>query len=158
MQLRTHALVLCLVSALASIGQAQRMAPHHRVEHRTHSGLHDGDGMTLRKAYEEVVTIPGAAWLQLEFADVELGGESFVIMWSLEDGADWMARVRGIRSNASRLSHAELDEAETLDDGDPDEFGRLHRALHDRFRHLSIIGGCCGTDHRHVSAASAAIA
>lgn len=67
---------------------------------------------------------------------------------ALEDS--WMQRVRAIRANASRLSHAELDESETLDDGNPDEFGRLYRQLRDRFPHLSVLGGCCGTDHRHV--------
>ena len=76
---------------------------------------------------------------------------------SLDDKADWTQRIRGIRANASRLSHAELDEAEELDDGDPQEFGYLCHQLHKRFPHLVVFGGCCGTDHRHVDAARLAI-
>ena len=76
---------------------------------------------------------------------------------SLADDAAWTQRVRGIRANASRLSHTELDEAEELDDGDPLEFGELCRQLHVRLPNLCVFGGCCGTDHRHVDAACHAI-
>ncbi|WP_051337436.1 homocysteine S-methyltransferase family protein [Leisingera daeponensis] len=62
----------------------------------------------------------------------------------------WCRRIRGVRANASRLSHAELDAAETLDDGDPEEFGTLHAALSQKLPALKVVGGCCGTDHRHV--------
>jgi homocysteine S-methyltransferase len=62
----------------------------------------------------------------------------------------WCRRIRGVRANASRLSHAELDEAETLDDGDPEEFGVLHADLSRKLPTLKVVGGCCGTDHRHV--------
>lgn len=62
----------------------------------------------------------------------------------------WCRRIRGIRANASRLSHAELDEAETLDDGNPEEFGVLHGELSKKLTALKVVGGCCGTDHRHV--------
>ncbi len=68
----------------------------------------------------------------------------------------WTARVMGIRANASRLSHAELDEAETLDDGDPAELGMLYSGLSMLLPNLSVMGGCCGTDHRHISAICAA--
>jgi S-methylmethionine-dependent homocysteine/selenocysteine methylase len=71
---------------------------------------------------------------------------------ALEPGAAWADRVRGLRSNASRMSHAELDEATELDDGNPDELGAEHRALRERFPKLSVMGGCCGTDHRHIAA------
>lgn len=67
---------------------------------------------------------------------------------------DWVARIGGIRANASRLSHAELDVATQLDDGDPAEFGALYGALGDLLANLKVIGGCCGSDHRHVGAAS----
>jgi homocysteine S-methyltransferase len=77
---------------------------------------------------------------------------------ALDDGAGWTTRIRGLRSNASRLSHAELDEAEVLDDGDPSEFASSHRQLKERFAHLTVFGGCCGTDHRHVGAVCEAIA
>ena len=70
---------------------------------------------------------------------------------------DWTARIGGVRANASRMSHAELDEAEELDDGDPQEFGALHQALVDVLPHVHAIGGCCGTDHRHIDAAAPAI-
>ncbi len=63
----------------------------------------------------------------------------------------WTRRIRGIRCNASRRSHAELDEAETLDPGDPEELGALHRALVARLPRLNVFGGCCGSDLRHVA-------
>jgi S-methylmethionine-dependent homocysteine/selenocysteine methylase len=70
----------------------------------------------------------------------------------LEGDGPW-ERVRGVRANASAKSHAELDEAEELDEGDPDDFAHLHRALRDRLPNVTVVGGCCGTDHRHVSGA-----
>ena len=69
---------------------------------------------------------------------------------TLATGEDWVQRIRGLRSNASAMSHAELDEAEELDDGDPVELGRQHGALKGRLSHINVFGGCCGTDHRHV--------
>ena len=68
----------------------------------------------------------------------------------LDDSAPWAARIGGIRANASRMSHAELDEAEVLDDGDPVELGQLNAALLRQLPNIRVIGGCCGTDHRHV--------
>lgn len=62
-------------------------------------------------------------------------------------------RIGGVRANASRLSHAELDEATELDDGDPVEFGALYAEFPRLLPKLRIIGGCCGTDHRHVASA-----
>jgi S-methylmethionine-dependent homocysteine/selenocysteine methylase len=62
----------------------------------------------------------------------------------------WVARIRGIRANASTMSHAELNDSAELDAGDPVELGRQHGALLGRLRHLNVLGGCCGTDHRHV--------
>jgi homocysteine S-methyltransferase len=64
--------------------------------------------------------------------------------------APWLERLRGLRANASRMSHAELNEAAELDAGDPAEFGREHAALAARLPRLTVLGGCCGTDHRHV--------
>ena len=77
---------------------------------------------------------------------------------TLEGGESWVTRIRAVRANASRMSHAELDEAEELDAGDPDEFGALHAELRSRLGHVSVLGGCCGTDDRHVAAISAACA
>jgi S-methylmethionine-dependent homocysteine/selenocysteine methylase len=68
-----------------------------------------------------------------------------------EDGA-WRERIGGLRANASAKSHAELDEAEELDEGDPSVFGADHRALRPRLGGVSVLGGCCGTDCRHVEA------
>lgn len=67
----------------------------------------------------------------------------------LEDGL-WIKRLHGVRANASKCSHAELDDAEELDDGDPVELGQHIAQLRKRFPHMNVFGGCCGTDHRHV--------
>ena len=74
----------------------------------------------------------------------------------LEPGTAWTERIRGIRANASTLSHAELDEAEELDPGDPVDLGHRYRELRSRFPHLTVVGGCCGTTHEHVGAISSA--
>lgn len=63
----------------------------------------------------------------------------------------WMGRLRGLRANASRCSHAELDEATELDDGNPLELGADYARLMASLPSVCILGGCCGTDHRHVS-------
>ncbi len=70
----------------------------------------------------------------------------------LEPGSRWTGRIRGVRANASRMSHAELDEAEELDMGDPEELAHEYLALRERLPSLAVLGGCCGTDHRHVDA------
>ncbi len=71
---------------------------------------------------------------------------------ALESGREWTRRLRGLRANASTLSHAELDAATELDEGDPESLARDYRELRQRFPHLAVLGGCCGTDHRHVAA------
>jgi homocysteine S-methyltransferase len=75
---------------------------------------------------------------------------------AIEPGAEWMRRVRGFRANASRMSHAELDEATELDDGDPAELGRDYAAIREQNPQVTVLGGCCGTDVRHVAAIAAA--
>ena len=65
-------------------------------------------------------------------------------------GARWMTRIRGLRANASTRSHAELDEATTLDSGDPLTLAAQYRELRARHPHLNVLGGCCGTDDRHI--------
>ena len=65
---------------------------------------------------------------------------------------DWAQRIRGIRANASRKSHAELDEAETLDTGDPADLAARYAKLRAKLPELELVGGCCGTDHRHIEA------
>jgi S-methylmethionine-dependent homocysteine/selenocysteine methylase len=68
----------------------------------------------------------------------------------LVSGETWVGRLRGIRANASKRSHAELDEAQDVDAGDPVELGRSYAAMRRRLPHLTVVGGCCGTDHRHI--------
>ena len=67
-------------------------------------------------------------------------------------GEPWEERVRGLRANASMLSHVELDEADELDEGDPADLGARHAALAGKLPWVNVLGGCCGTDHRHVAA------
>lgn len=74
----------------------------------------------------------------------------------LADGGAWTGRVRGLRANASTRSHAELDTMTTLDDGDPADLGDRYRRLRVSLPRLNVLGGCCGTDHRHVGAMCAA--
>ncbi|MFC1680869.1 homocysteine S-methyltransferase family protein [Pseudomonadota bacterium] len=69
---------------------------------------------------------------------------------ALSNKASWTARIKGVRLNASTLSHAELNEAEDLDDGDPVELGALVSNIHNTFPHINVVGGCCGTDTRHI--------
>jgi S-methylmethionine-dependent homocysteine/selenocysteine methylase len=71
-------------------------------------------------------------------------------------GGAWTARVRGLRANASRCSHAELDAATELDAGDPVELGIQYGVLRRRHPQINVLGGCCGTDHRHVEQISQA--
>jgi S-methylmethionine-dependent homocysteine/selenocysteine methylase len=74
------------------------------------------------------------------FADAVTGGEA------------WVQRIGGLRTNASAKSHAELDEAEELDEGDPTDLAERHAALKASLPAVNVLGGCCGTDHRHVGA------
>lgn len=68
----------------------------------------------------------------------------------LDPDARWARRIRAVRANGSRKSHAELDAATDLDSDDPAAFGREHADLRTRMPHLTILGGCCGTDLRHI--------
>jgi S-methylmethionine-dependent homocysteine/selenocysteine methylase len=103
-------------------------------------------GQTLKDAIERVdeATQRAPAYYMINcahphhFEDLPVAGEA------------WVERIRGIRANASTKSHAELNESVELDAGNPVEFGRQHRALLDKLKNLNVLGGCCGTDHRHV--------
>ena len=70
----------------------------------------------------------------------------------LDGTAPWAARIGGLRANASQLSHAELDEMVELDEGDPDDLAARYVSLRSALPGLQVIGGCCGTDQRHVAA------
>ena len=108
-------------------------------------------GQPLREAVEQVdaATGAGAAYFMVNCAHPTHFAHVF-------DDGDWLDRVRAVRANASRKSHAELDEAEELDEGDPHELAGHYRALRERLRGLTVLGGCCGTDHRHVGEIAAA--
>ena len=71
---------------------------------------------------------------------------------ALADAGDWRSRIVGLRANASTRSHAELDAATELDEGDPVELARAQDALRPHLPNLALVGGCCGTDARHVAA------
>jgi S-methylmethionine-dependent homocysteine/selenocysteine methylase len=70
---------------------------------------------------------------------------------------EWRDRVWGVRANASAKSHAELDNAEELDSGDPEELASHYPELRERLPNLRVAGGCCGTDERHIAAICAAL-
>ncbi len=75
----------------------------------------------------------------------------------LTAGEAWTKRVRGVRANASRRSHQELNEAPDLDAGDPVELGQQYRELLRKHPDITVVGGCCGTDHRHIECISRAV-
>ena len=104
-------------------------------------------GEPLRQAVETVdeATGEGPAYYMVNCAHPDHFAE-------VADGGPWTERVRGLRCNASRMSHAELDEAEVLDDGDPDELAEGYYRLREGFPRLNVFGGCCGSDLRHVTA------
>lgn len=103
-------------------------------------------GQALREAIElvDAATSGGPDYYMINCAHPE----HFTSI--LLEGGAWTRRILGIRANASRRSHAELNEAPDLDDGNPAELGRQYADLLVRFPHLTVFGGCCGTDHRHV--------
>jgi homocysteine S-methyltransferase len=70
---------------------------------------------------------------------------------ALDAKSDWIKRLRAIRANSSCKSHAELDNSPELDTGNPQELGAQYAELLQRFPHINVLGGCCGTDHRHVA-------
>jgi S-methylmethionine-dependent homocysteine/selenocysteine methylase len=69
---------------------------------------------------------------------------------TLADKGAWLQRIRGVRANASKRSHTELNEAPDLDAGDPVELGGEYAAMVRRLPQINVLGGCCGTDHRHI--------
>ena len=71
-------------------------------------------------------------------------------------GAEWTKRVRGMRANASRRSHQELNDSPELDAGNPLELGGEYRDFRHNHPQITVLGGCCGTDHRHMESISLA--
>ncbi len=104
----------------------------------------------------------------IEAVDRETGGAPAYFMINcahpthfaetLAAGGDWTRRLLGLRANASKQSHAELDAATELDAGDPAELGAEYRELLRRHPQVRIVGGCCGTDHRHIESIGRACA
>lgn len=68
----------------------------------------------------------------------------------LAEGEPFVQRIQGLRANASRKSHAELNESPELDVGSPAELALQYADLKRRLPQLNVMGGCCGTDHRHI--------
>ncbi len=68
-----------------------------------------------------------------------------------EKSEPWTKRIRAVRANASAKSHAELDESVELDKGNPQELASQYLDLARCLENLNILGGCCGTDHRHIA-------
>jgi S-methylmethionine-dependent homocysteine/selenocysteine methylase len=110
------------------------------------------NGQQLRAAIEQVDadTDGAAAYFMINCAHPQHFAGALA-----EDGP-WLDRIRGIRANASTKSHAELDETGELDDGDPVDLAADYRRLKPRLPKLNVLGGCCGTDHRHVDEISRA--
>lgn len=105
-------------------------------------------GIALANAIEQVDTATDsyAAYYMINCAHPDHFSQA------LAANEPWVKRIRGIKANASRLSHAELDAAVVLDSGNPVELGQQYRVLLSQFPHFNILGGCCGTDDRHISA------
>ena len=104
-------------------------------------------GQTLREAIEQVdaATDDAAAYFMVNCAHPTHFADA------LEHDGPWLRRLTGLRANASEKSHAELDESTELDEGDPADLGARHAALRDRLPSVTVLGGCCGTDARHVA-------
>jgi homocysteine S-methyltransferase len=109
------------------------------------------DGTALGEAIERVdeATSGTAAYFGVNCAHPTHFADVF------DPAAAWTRRVRGLRANASRKSHAEIEAAQSLDSGDPAELGAQYADLRSVFAHLTILGGCCGTDVRHLQAIAA---
>ena len=102
------------------------------------------DGTPLGTAVERVDAVAAPDWFGINCAHPLHVARAF-------DGGIWQERIHGFRPNASTLTHAELDVMEELDEGDPQALARDHGLLRDRLPNVRTLGGCCGTDHRHVA-------
>jgi S-methylmethionine-dependent homocysteine/selenocysteine methylase len=111
------------------------------------------DGRTLGEAIDEVdaKTEGAAAYFMINCAHPTHFEQV------LNEPGEWGDRIRGLRANASVRSHAELDESEELDAGDPLDLASHYRTVRKQLENLNVVGGCCGTDHRHVAAIAAAL-
>ena len=106
------------------------------------------DGTTLRAAIEATEEATGGSPV---YYMVNCAHPTHFEQALARDEA-WVKRIRGVRANASAKSHAELDESDTLDIGDIADLSRRYGSLTRAFPSMRILGGCCGTDHRHLAA------
>jgi S-methylmethionine-dependent homocysteine/selenocysteine methylase len=104
------------------------------------------DGTTLRAAVGAVDDVAPPDWFVVNCAHPSH------VAAAVADAGPWLERIGGTRVNASALSHADLDAAEELDEGDPATLGLDQAALAASLPGLHVVGGCCGTDARHVAA------
>lgn len=147
---------MTLTNTAEAIG-AVRAAAEHGIASvvsftvETDGRLPDGTSLATAIAAVDEATDAAAAYFLINCAHPDH-------FRSVLDGSEEaLGRLRGVKANASRMSHAELDEAPDLDDGDPPEFGQQLAALHAAHPHLNVLGGCCGTDTRHLAAIASAL-
>lgn len=105
-------------------------------------------GQPLKRAIEEVdeATANGPVYYMINCAHPSHFSQVF------NNEGEWLSRIHAIRANASRKSHAELDESTELDRGNPIELAEQYKELQDLLPELNVVGGCCGTDHHHIAA------
>jgi homocysteine S-methyltransferase len=111
----------------------------------------DGKLVTGKTLQEAIETVDAATGAYPHYYMINCAHPSHFDAVIAGDAA-WLQRIGGIRANASTMSHQQLDESETLDDGDPTDLGRRYRQMTRLMPQLRVLGGCCGTDHRHVQA------
>jgi homocysteine S-methyltransferase len=133
-------------TGIVRAGQACGMPVAISFTVETDGCLPSGEALADAIAEVDTATGNGAAYFMVNCAHPTHLGDLPVT------DAPWRNRVRGLRANASTLSHAELDAATELDAGNPVELGQQYRMLRGQMPWLSILGGCCGTDHRHIVA------
>lgn len=102
------------------------------------------DGTSLGAAVEHVDAAAPPDWFGINCAHPTHMAPAF-------NGGAWQERVGGLRPNASTLTHDELDTMEELDQGDLELLTNSLERLRSHLPNLAVIGGCCGTDARHVA-------
>ena len=160
-----------LIIAAAFVVTGCETVPPEKADTMTSSGLKVGSIMTEAKCS----TVSPSVWVIVEgkgdclryfpsgvassndIVNVFFHGDRLKHHWDSTGMQTYVSPIAyrnvyedGLRANASTKSHAELDEAEELDDGNPEELGGQYRDLRNTLTQLSVLGGCCGTDHRHI--------
>lgn len=103
------------------------------------------DGTTLSDAINTLEATDPADWYGINCA------HPTHVLAGL-DGEAWQQRLRFFRPNASTMSHEELDNMEVLDSGDMALLVDATKSLREQTPEVAVLGGCCGTDSRHVAA------